>query len=221
MDLDGLRRVPLFAALPPGRLARLAAAMPVRSLPVGQVVAAAGEPAVRLVVLERGSVVGVRDTVGGTAVRLATVVAPGVIDKVAALGGGVHTATWTTAAPARVRSLPSAQLRRLVDEVPAVREHVLRWLAAEADRQRRSRVRATGGPVARVADRLIEAGAVAGAAVRLTGGQQGLGEELGLSRVTVNRALRVLVAAGAVRVAPGLVHVLDVGLLAAAAGQPR
>jgi CRP/FNR family transcriptional regulator len=71
--------------------------------------------------------------------------------------------------------------------------------------------------VARVADRLIEAGAVAGAPVRLTGGQQGLGDELGLSRVTVNRALRVLVAAGAVRVRPGVVDVLDVGLLTAAA----
>lgn len=47
---------------------------------------------------------------------------------------------------------------------------------------------------------------------------RGLGEELGLSRVTVNRALRVLAAAGAVRVEPGRVHVVDVGVLGAAAG---
>jgi CRP/FNR family transcriptional regulator len=218
VDLDGLRRVPLLAALPPDRLARLAAVMPVRSLPAGQVVAVVGEPAARLVVLDRGSVTGVRHGAGGAVVRLATVVAPAVVDKVASLGGGVHTATWTTAAPARVRTLPSARLRLLVDEVPAVRDHVLRWFAAEADRQRRALARVAAGPVSRVADRLIEAGAVAGAAVRLVGGQQGLGEELGLSRVTVNRALRVLVEAGAVRVGPGRVHVLDVELLAAAAG---
>ena len=221
MDLDDLRRVPLLAALPADRLAAMAAGMPPRRLAPGEVVAAAGAPAVRLAVLERGTLTAVRHTAGGGTVRLATVVAPGVVDKVAALGGGVHTATWSAATPARVRVLPAAELRRLVDEVPAVREHVLGWLAAEADRQRRSRVRSAVGPVARVADRLIEAGAAAGAPVRLTGGQQGLGEELGLSRVTVNRALRALAAAGAVRVRPGLVDVLGVRLLAAVVDQGR
>jgi CRP-like cAMP-binding protein len=217
VDLDGLRRVPLLAALPPGRLARLAAILPVRSLPAGRVVAVAGEPAARLFVLERGSVIGVRGPSVSAVVGLETVVAPGVIDRAASLGGGVHTATWTTTAPSRVRTLPSAQLRELADEVPAVREQVLRRLAAEADRQRRSRAGAVDGAVARVADRLIGAGAVAGAPVRLAGGQQRLGEELGLSRAVVGRALRVLAATGAVRVAPGRVHVLDVALLAAAA----
>ncbi|MEU2615346.1 hypothetical protein ABZ570_27785 [Micromonospora sp. NPDC007271] len=90
----------------------------------------------------------------------------------------------------RIRLLPAEALRELLHELPAVRDHVLRHVAAQVNRDRRARIRvaasrpATPGP----------------------------------SRVTVNRALRVLAAAGAVRTEPGAVVVLDPFRLAAAGG---
>jgi CRP/FNR family transcriptional regulator, cyclic AMP receptor protein len=56
----------------------------------------------------------------------------------------------------------------------------------------------------------------AGARIKLPAAQQGLGEEIGLSRVTVNRALGVLSAAGAIRVEAGAIVALDPSQLAAA-----
>jgi CRP/FNR family cyclic AMP-dependent transcriptional regulator len=49
--------------------------------------------------------------------------------------------------------------------------------------------------------------------VRLPGAQQGLAETLGLTRVSVNRALRDLASEGLVRVEPGAVVVLAPELL--------
>lgn len=57
----------------------------------------------------------------------------------------------------------------------------------------------------RVASWLVRA---ATGRVLLPGAQQGLAETLGLTRVSVNRALRALAAGGLVRVEPGAVVVL-------------
>jgi CRP/FNR family transcriptional regulator, cyclic AMP receptor protein len=212
VDVEGIRRVPLLAVLPPERLAALAPELPARPVAPGQVLARAGDVASQLIVVEQGTLVAAHDTREGMRVRLSTVVAPCVVDKVATLAGGAHTATWTAATSGRVRLLSAATLRLLVDEVPAVRDHVLRYLAGEVNRHRHVRVRsADRRPAAQVADWLVEASRRHGPVVRLPGGQQGLGEELGLSRVTVNRALQALARAGVVRLRPGRIEVLDAG----------
>lgn len=46
--------------------------------------------------------------------------------------------------------------------------------------------------------------------------QQGMAEELGLSRVTVNRVLQSLMRSGAVRIRSGAVDLLDADILTAA-----
>lgn len=212
----------MLGTLPRHRVERLARELPIRYLTVGQVVARVGDPAAHLVMLESGSLTAVHDTVNGVRVRLSTVVAPCVVDKAATLDGGVHTATWTASTRCRVRLLPVEVLRRLLAEEPALRDHVLRYLSGEVNRQRRSRVRrAAPDPVAQVAHWLMETSRADGRTVPLAGGQQGLGEELGLSRVTVNRALQVLVAAGAIRVRPLMVDVLDAERLASASAYGR
>jgi CRP/FNR family transcriptional regulator len=134
------------------------------------------------------------------------------------LDGGAHTATWTTLAASRIRLLPASLLRTLIDEVPALRDHVLHHLSAQVNRDRRARVRAIAPqPVARIAHWIADSRPAQGSRIRLPGAQQGLGEEIGLSRVSVNRALRVLAEAGAIRIEPGVIVVLDPGRLTAAA----
>lgn len=210
MEPESLRRVPLFAVLSPSRLQELATRLPLGDVVAGEVVAHGGHSANQLVVLESGTLTAAQDTRDGVRVRLSTVTGQCVVDKAATLGAGTHTATWTAATPCRVARLPAADLRRLIDQEPALRDHVLRHLSGEVDRQRRSRVRsASSSSLAQVAEWLAAAQRTAGGTVHLIGGQQGLGEELGLSRVTVNRALRALVAAGAIRVRPGEVDLVD------------
>jgi CRP/FNR family transcriptional regulator len=217
VDDHGLAGVPLFALLDEARRERIARRHPVRQVPAGQVVAGFGQPARNLIVLERGILSAGCHTVDGSLVRFGTVTGPCLIDKASVLDGGRHTATWTAARACRIRLLPTEVLRELLHEVPVVREHVLRQIAAQVNRDRRARTRAAASrPVARVADWLAEALAGPSRRIALPGGQQGLGEELGLSRVTVNRALRVLVQAGAVRTEPGAVVVLDARRLTAA-----
>lgn len=144
------------------------------------------------------------------------------VDKAAVLDGGAHTATWTALAACRIRFLPASILRGLIDEVPALRDHVLRHLSAQVNRDRRARVRtATPQPVVQIADWIVEAGRQHGSRIKLPGAQQGLGEEIGLSRITVNRALRVLAEAGAIRIEPGVIVVVDPKQLSAAANGTR
>jgi CRP/FNR family transcriptional regulator len=91
-----------------------------------------------------------------------------------------------------------------------LRQHVLHHLAAEINVHRQAMARrAERQPLTKVADWLSETQRTSGLSIPLPGGQQGIAEELGLSRVSVNRALSVLSAAGAVRVRPRLVDVLD------------
>jgi CRP/FNR family transcriptional regulator len=215
---ETLAAVPLFSMLEEARLEWLAGQCPPREFPAGATVARFGDPARHLVVLERGTVSAVYDTSDGSRVRFATVTGPCVIDKAAVLDGGRHTASWIALARCRVRFLPANLLRGLIDDVPAVRDHVLRHLSAEVNRDRRARVRAAAPqPAAQIADWIVQSGPQQGSRISLPGAQQGLGEEIGLSRVTVNRALRVLAEAGAIRVEPGVVVVLDLGRLSAAA----
>ncbi|MER5456276.1 Crp/Fnr family transcriptional regulator [Micromonospora sp. NPDC002389] len=220
MATENLSAVPLFSMLDADRIERLAAQCPLREVLAGTVLARCGDPAGHLIVAERGTVVAGYDTRHGTRVRFATATGPCVVDKAATLHGGPHTATWTAVTRCRVRFLPADALRALIDEVPALRDHVLRHLSGQVNRDRRDRVRrAAPQPVARIADWIAEHRPAPGSRIHLPGAQQGLGEEVGLSRVTVNRALRVLVKAGAIRVEPGVVVVVDPRRLTASAAQ--
>ena len=210
VSVEGLLQVPLLQTLPHARVEELARGMPARNVPAGQVVARAGEPAAYLLVVEHGTLTATSDTAMGARVRLGTMTGPCTVDKAASLRGATHTATWTADTLCRVRPLPARLLWQLLDEEPALRQHVLRYLASEVSAQRRSRVRrAAPTPTAQVADWLAEANDAFGPLIYLAGGQQGLGDELGLSRVSVNRALAALAAAGTIRTHPRLVHVLD------------
>ncbi len=205
-----LADVPLLATLGPDRLARLAAVSPAREFDAGAVVATRGAPAAHLVVAETGGLTAVHETEDGRRRRLGEFAAPCAVDKTAVLDGGGHTATWLTSARSRLRFVPAAEFRALVD-IASVRDHVLAHLAGQLrDRQDELVLTSFADAPTRVAAWLVRA---ATTRVVLPGAQQGLAETLGLTRVSVNRALRTLAGEGLVRVEPGAVVVLAPELL--------
>jgi CRP/FNR family transcriptional regulator len=175
-----------------------------RSVPVsfdrGALLFRQGEPASSLVVVLRGRVEGRVDTGSGRTVTVATWNAPSTLDKVAALGSGRHTCSAYATEDCSGRSITRAVLEELVEDVPALRRHVLHVLAAQAQTAQRSFVdAATLSTGARLARWLLDA-ADGSTTVRLAGSQAQLGLELGVTRVTLHRALRQLAADGMVAV---------------------
>jgi len=214
-DAAMLRAVPLFGHLDEGRLAYVLGRSAVRTAAAGTTLAVRGETAAHLLVVESGTLTALRETADGHRLRLGEYPAPRTVDKAAVLGAGRYTATWRAATRATVRFVPAGDLRALIDEVPAVRHHVLGHLARQLDERQDDLVRtAFGDTVSRVAARLARAAVRPGDRVLLPGAQAGLAETLGVSRVSVNRALRTLARAGLVRIEPGAVVVLDPGRLA-------
>lgn len=205
-----LADVPLFSFVAPEVLDRLAAVAVTRDVAADTVVVVRGEPARHLVVAETGGLTAVVETAGGRRRRLGEFPAPCAVDKAAVLDGGGHTATWVTTARSRLRLVPATEFLALVD-VPAVRTHVFARLASQVRAQQEDLVLTSFADApTRVAAWLVRA---ATPRVRLPGAQQGLAEALGLTRVSVNRALGTLAEEGLVAVEPGAVVVLAPELL--------
>jgi CRP/FNR family cyclic AMP-dependent transcriptional regulator len=208
-DAEMLRAVPLFGRLDDARLASLVGRSAVRIVGAGTTVAVRGCPADRLLVVEAGTLTALRETARGQRLRLGEFAAPCTVDKAAVLGAGAYTATWRAATRARVRLLPAGELLALIDDVAAVRHHVIAHLARQLDGRQDELVRSSfGDTAARVAAWLTRTGVRPGDRVVLPGAQAGLAETLGVSRVSVNRALRALARAGLVRIEPGAVVIL-------------
>jgi CRP/FNR family cyclic AMP-dependent transcriptional regulator len=200
-----LSDVPLFAPLPKATLDRLAATAPPRDVPADTVVAVRDAPARHLVVAETGTLTAVHETAAGHRRRLGEFPAPCAVDKAAVLDSGGHTATWLTTARSQLRFVPAATFLALID-VPEVRAHVFTQLAAQLRTQQDDLLLTTFADApTRVAAWLVRAAA---SRVRLPGAQQGLAETLGLTRVSVNRALRTLAEEGLVSLEPGVVKVI-------------
>ena len=108
----------------------------------------------------------------------------------------------------------------LVDSAPSARRHVLRVLADQARRQqRRFAATITLRTEARVAAWLLEeAGAASDCRVTLSGTQESLADLLGVTRVTINRALRRLRRDGLITVRFRTVNILAPELLRPRAG---
>ncbi|MBO2448890.1 Crp/Fnr family transcriptional regulator [Actinomadura barringtoniae] len=206
-----LRAVPLFASLDAARLRKVVERSISRTVEAGTVVAVRGQAAARLIVVEDGSLTGVHETEQGRRLRLGEFAAPCAVDKAAVLGAGTYTATWTATVPSRLRLIGADELFALVDEVPDVRRHVMRYLAEQVGERQDDLVRVAFDDAAtRVAEWLARA-MRCGARVVLPGAQEGLAETVGSTRVSVNRALQALAREGLIRIEPGAVVVLDAG----------
>lgn len=209
--------VPLLGALPDDVLRHLWQASVPKAVPAGQVLRHEADPAARLLLLLGGRVTATGTTGAGRVVRFGEWAAPCALDKIAVIDGGGHTATLTARTPCVVRSLPRERFLTLVDDESSVRRHVLRVLAGSAREQQERLARTATLPAgARVSVWLLERAAAApgGGPVPLPGGtQQALAELLGVTRVTVNRALSRLRRDGLIDVRDHAVTVLAPELL--------
>ncbi|GAA4441766.1 Crp/Fnr family transcriptional regulator [Phytohabitans houttuyneae] len=201
--MNSLATIPAFTALAPDALEALRAASHDVTYPPGAVIPRDGA----VLLLLAGVVVGTHADASGAEVWPARWEAPAIVDKPATLAPAVG--TLVAATPCRGRRLPAAAFLRLLDDEPAVRRHVLARLAADTADLRQRLAEATTLPaVGRVAAFLLATGAGAGQTA-WRGSQEALARQLGLSRVTVNRALRQLASSGAVAVTPRGIALLD------------
>jgi CRP-like cAMP-binding protein len=197
--MTSLAAIPAFTALGAAALDALGAdSRPVRYR-AGTVV----RPGGAVVLLLAGTMVVDVTAASGARVWPARWEGPVIVDKASVLGGAVPPEELLATTACRVRLLPRSRFLRLLDEEPMVRRHIIARLAREALEQRHRVAQAATVPaVARVAAWLDGAPA-------WRGSQEELAHLLGLSRVTVNRALARLAAAGAVRRVRHGVVVLD------------
>jgi CRP/FNR family transcriptional regulator, cyclic AMP receptor protein len=183
--------IPLLAELPHTRLAEGWAASRPEHYGSGEALRREGEPADRLVLLLSGRVAATSVTANGTIIRHGAWTSPCALDKIAVIDGQGHTATFTAETEVHARALLRDSFLALIDDAATVRGHVLRKLAGEARRQQARVVDAVLPAQARLAAWLLREADPAGI-VRLPASQQQLAEVLGLTRVTVNRALGTL-----------------------------
>jgi CRP-like cAMP-binding protein len=164
----------------------------------GAVIRPAGERANAVVLLLTGTVVAVHAGPTGREVWPQQWVGPAIADKPAVLDGGTASTGLLAATAVAVRLLPASGFLRLLHEQQSVREHVLRQLARDVMAGRRRLAQAVTLPAAaRIAAWLNAQDPADRVAWR--GSQEQLARVLGLSRVTVNRALARLTGVGAVQ----------------------
>jgi CRP/FNR family transcriptional regulator, cyclic AMP receptor protein len=197
-----LRGIPMLTELPDSQVRSLWGDSLARSYPAGHTLRNAGDPASHLVLLLCGRVAVTTATWSGRVVHLGEWVDPCALDKVAVIDGHGHTATLTALTRCSVRTLPRDRFLAVIDDVSSVRRHVLRVLAGQArSHQERITITATTPADARLAAWLLnEAAADSRGRITLPRTQQVLAELLGVTRVTVNRALSRLRRDGLIEV---------------------
>jgi CRP/FNR family transcriptional regulator len=175
----------------------------------------AGDPATHLLLLLHGRVAATVTTFAGRIVHFGDFAAPCALDKVAVIDGRGHTATLTALTACAVRSLPRDLFYSLVDSAPAARRHVLRVLADHArHEQERFAATATLSTETRLAAWLLEQAArISDSRVTLPGSQESLADLLGVTRVTISRALTRLQRDGLIIVGRGRVDIVAPELL--------
>lgn len=221
-ELVVLAKVPLFAHLDEDQLRLIARQSTQRTVAAGSIVVGFGQRADHLIIVETGTLTAVHETAAGQRLRLGQFAAPCAVDKTAVLDAAGHTATWIAETRSQLRLVRRDDLLNLIDNVPAARRHILVHLATQIRHQQEDLVNISfGDTTTRVAAWLVRAAGEGGVRVILPGAQQGLGEAIGASRVSVNRALKKLTLLGLIRTEPGAVTLLAPELLAQrAAAQP-
>ena len=214
-DWRSLARIPLLGMLTGVRLRELWARSRLHRYAARQVLCNAGDPATHLLLLLHGRVAATVTTFAGRIVRFGDFAAPCALDKVAVIDGRGHTATLTALTACAVRSLPRDLFYTLVDSAPAARRHVLRVLADQARlEQERFAATATSSTETRLAVWLLEqAGRTSDSRVTLPGSQESLADLLGVTRVTISRALTRLRRDGLIIVGRGRIDIVAPELL--------
>lgn len=214
-DLARLRADRWFAAIAPERQQRLVARARVRRLADGGRLCAIGDPPDGLYAVLEGDVRLVAATAAGHE-SLALMMGPGAwFGGLAAVDGGPRTHEAVAVGPARVLHVTQPELDRATAEDPLIWRDLALLIAAYHRAANAVLAQSLTQPLkVRLARSLAAAvRARPGDAVRLR--QEELAAMHGVSRQSVNKALKGLAAAGLVAVAYGRVTVLDAGRLRA------
>jgi CRP/FNR family transcriptional regulator, cyclic AMP receptor protein len=223
--LAALESIPLFACLDPDDLAALAAGVRTGRYRRGEVIFRQGDPgdALHIVLGGRVKISTISDT-GAQAIL--TTLRPGEwFGALALLDGAPRSASATAVDATETLVLPRDGFRRLIDQVPAIRDHVLTALARELRRLTRHVeelhfLDIAGRIAARLADLADEQGTpLEYGELRLDGPitQGDLAAMVGSTRQSVNRFLGHLVADGLIRIEREAIVILDMDGLRRAA----
>lgn len=193
-----LDEIPLFAELAPGMLAVLESESRVRRYPEGQVLFSEGDPGETLVILEEGRVKVCRFMTGGQEIVLAVQEAPASFGELALVDGAPRSATVIAQTPIVVRMLPRAALMGMIHNEPSVAMALMQGLVGmiRDTNDRLSDLQALDVP-GRVAKWLLGWAERSGRkredgiAIPFEISQSDLAAELGTTRVSINKALRM------------------------------
>lgn len=212
IDLDALRKIPLFATLTPDDLASVAAVTRERRYARGDIILLAGQTGGALYFVRRGLVKVFKTSEEGKEQTLRLLGPGNTFNDVPALDGGPNPASVMAMETTAVYMTSGAELRRLIIERPGVAEATVRSLAT-ALRHLVTLVEDLSfrHVRARVAKILLEqeerAAGVEQSSRRLT--QQEIAAMAGTAREMVGRALKELETEGAILNEHGHVTVLS------------
>ncbi|WP_052891020.1 Crp/Fnr family transcriptional regulator [Thermogemmatispora carboxidivorans] len=211
IDIEAVRRIPMFAALGTEELARVAAVTRERRYERGELIIMEGDRGGALYYVQSGLVKVFKLSPEGKEQVLRLISAGYTFNDVPALDGGPNPASVAALEPSTVYSIGRQELRRLIRERPAVAEGVIAALAL-ALRHLVGLVedlsfRHVTARVARILLEQEQALAEGRQARRLT--QQEMAAIAGTAREVVGRALKELEAAGTISVRQGRVHILN------------
>jgi CRP/FNR family transcriptional regulator len=200
LDVAALRAlVPALAELPEATLRRVVTAAVERSYAKGATLYRAGDAADGLYVIVAGRVRVSRETT--TRVELLhTESAGGVLGEIPVFGGGPFPATANALAATRCLFVPVDAVQRLLNDDPAFVRFALAGLAERARVLLKRIDELTATTItARVAQYVLSRSSdTLGTSFTLGMSQEELARELGTAREVIVRALRSLIAAGAI-----------------------
>ena len=209
-DTASLRRsfaaVPLLRQLPAAAVDELWHSSRPRFTPGGATIIEQGARSDRLILLLAGRASSVASTSDGRAVLLGTWTAPAAIDKVATFSASPHPGTIVAAEPTWWCTLPREVVEDLLDRHPDARRHAMSLVAEAARQARESFIMSTRPSVSRLATWLL---AAEHDPILLPRPQDQLAQRLGMTRVTLNRALHHLATAEVIALDGGKVTIQD------------
>jgi CRP-like cAMP-binding protein len=211
-----LGRLPLLAALDASVIAELASVSHLTTVPRGDVLFLEGEPSNRMIVVLSGRVRIYRNSAEGDELVLAHVGPGGSIGELSVIDELPRSASAQAIERSRIISVPSDRMRAALATSPTAVLDIARQLAVT--------VRRLTGTTSdfifldlphRLAKYLLSLTSVTEgpAVLQLPTSQSGIAAQLGVTRQSLNQALRSLDQSGLIAADGRIVHVPDVGAL--------
>jgi CRP-like cAMP-binding protein len=196
-----------------GEAERLTAAFGMtRELVSGALLWQAGDPGTDAAILLEGRLEVLSESEAGETIVLRVLEPGAILGEMSCLEGAPHSATVRAVGRTRLRMIPAARLRALLDASPALWTEIVRQQSERVrSLSRQLGILAFEGVLTRVARYLLEVPSP----LRMT--HQQIGERVAATRESVTKALGSLSRLGAVRSGRGVVEVLDRPLLESAA----